>query len=726
MRSFFFSRQRELPSRIIKPISEVVYRRRTAVICRLDYIHLDITCNCKSTTMKNLITTLIILFTFTASAQEMNIGYKYLETQEYLKASIFFDNILQDFPNNMTARLCHGRALGLMGNTSEAKLLFSELLKEYPGDLELELNFAESLLWSSEFSEAKTYYQELVKNNPENFSALLGFSNTLSNLKDFNSALIYIAKALAVDPGNMNALISRKYIRMGKAATLVESNQINKALELLNLNLIDFPKDTDTQLNKINIYLLQNDLDNAQELYDQLNDDVLSKMGLSLIAHKKHKNKKALHLANEAKLIAAQRNDNSLALRANERYIQALLWNGKLSEAKKQIEEFEAEFPTHTTVNSLWATYGMYSGKFNKSLDNYKQILAKDSTSFDGNLGIANTYRAKGELTKAYEYATKTLLYYPNQKDALGLIKTIEAGSSPSINTRAAYTIDNGDNEAYSFSVASEIPWSERFVTTFGYNYRTTQNLNSNEMAYNTNATLGLKYRVLNNTWVEGQLGFLKANATTNNYKDLNGAISIKSRPFPLQYLELEYRRELQNFNASLIDKKIFMNNFKINYNLGTNFGLGWYTSYIFTTQTDSNTRNLLFTSLYYNITKRPSIKAGVNYQHLSFKEQIPELYFSPSKYQSVEAFIDVSGKHNNWYYSINGAGGYQYVEDNNATSLFRMEGKIDYLASSRLKLGVYGKYSNNASETAAGFQFTEVGFKLRWQFTEKPLFKFN
>ena len=110
----------------------------------------------------------------------------------------------------------------------------------------------------------------------------------------------------------------------------------------------------------------------------------------------------------------------------------------------------------------------------------------------------------------------------------------------------------------------------------------------------------------------------------------------------------------------------------------------------------------------------------------LVIKTRSPELYFSPSRYQSVEAFVDVAGSHKNWLYSANVAGGYQYVEKNIATSLVRMEGKLDYIVTNRLKLGVYGKYSNNASETASGFQFTEVGFKLRFQLTKKPIFKLN
>lgn len=676
--------------------------------------------------MKRLINYLIIVLASIASAQEMNSGYTLLEKGEFQQAETFFETILKEYPKNKTARLCYGRAIGLSGKPSEAKQLFSELLQEYPADFDLELNYGESLLWNNEFSEAKTYYKALTSKNPKSFSALLGFANTLSNLKEYDEALNYIAKALAVDPTNNNALISRKYMLLGKAASLVETEQLNEALALLDQILTDFPNDLDTQLNKVNIYFLQNNLVSAEAIYEQLTDSITSKIGLSLLAHKKHKEKDALRFATQAKNLAAAKNDISKNLLANERYIQALLWNGKFSEAKTQIEALEKIYPSHTTVRSLWATYGMYSGKFKISLENYQQILEKDSTAFDGNLGIANTYRAKGDLTKAYFYATKTLEFYRNQKDAKGLQKTIESSLSPSVNTATSYTIDNGDNEAYTLAIYTEIPWSERFATTFGYNYRTTQNLTSKEMAYNTNASVGLKYRIVNNTWIEGQLGFIKANATSNNYQDLNGSVSIKSRPLPLQYLELGYRRELQNFNASLIDKKIFMNNYIFNYNMGTNFGLGWYTSYIFTSQTDSNTRNLLFTSLYYNITKRPSIKTGINYQYLSYKNQIPELYFSPSRYQSVEAFVDVSGSHKNWLYSANVAGGYQYVEKNNATSLLRMEGKLDYIVTNRLKLGVYGKYSNNASETASGFQFTEVGFKLRLQLTKKPIFKLN
>jgi hypothetical protein len=42
---------------------------------------------------------------------------------------------------------------------------------------------------------------------------------------------------------------------------------------------------------------------------------------------------------------------------------------------------------------------------------------------------------------------------------------------------------------------------------------------------------------------------------------------------------------------------------------------------------------------------------------------------------------------------------------------------------ANRLGIELYGKYSNIASATATGFEFTEIGFKVQWKLTEVPLF---
>ena len=178
-----------------------------------------------------------------------------------------------------------------------------------------------------------------------------------------------------------------------------------------------------------------------------------------------------------------------------------------------------------------------------------------------------------------------------------------------------------------------------------------------------------------------------------------------------------------------MLDKEIVQNNFLINYSLNTNFNLGWYTQYYYTSQSDDNTRNLLFTSLYYNILEKPSLKAGFNYQNISFKNQVPLIYFSPSKFNAAEIFINIIKdetitKNKEWFYELTAATGYQFIEGDKKQSTYRIQSKLGYKFSERSLLNIYGTQSNIASATAAGFTFTEIGLRFKWHFLKKPFFK--
>jgi len=668
--------------------------------------------------MRTVIIILAILLSSTLSAQDMSSGFKLLETGKYTEAKTFFSNLLTVHPDNKTARLCYGRALGLSGETTTARKLFKDLKEKYPTDFEVGLNHAESLLWDQDFYAAQTAYQSLVNEDNSNFSALLGYANTLSNLKSYDQAIALVDKALAQQSENSNALTSKKYIVLGKADQLVKEFQYDNATALLQATLIKMPKDVQLTMALANTYLAQKDYPKATSHYLSLTDTLASRVGMSLVAHLQKKDKKALAYAAQGLAFAKRKqSDSTQLITANERYIQALIWNGKYSAAKTAIATLNTAYPVNNRVAALQATLGMYTGRFSKSIAIYKAMLEKDSTSFDGNLGIANAYRAQGNLEEATAFAKKTLTFYPNQKDATALLQTIESSLHPSVETGGSYAKDNGDNEAYATGIKAIIPFSDRFKTLFSYGYRETENKTTQAMAYNTTASLGAHYRVQNNTWVEGTLGFIKANATVNDYTDVNGSLFVKSRPLPLQYLEVGFSRSLQDFNAALVDEKIFMNNYILNYNMGTNVNLGWYTGLMHTQQTDGNIRNLLFSSLYYTFTKSPALKGGLNYQYLSFKNQVPTLYFSPSRYQAAELFLDLTGTAGKWTYAANAAGGLQKVEDDNATTLFRLEVKLDYTISTRFQAGAYGKYSNIASATAVGFEFMEVGVRVFGRF---------
>lgn len=675
---------------------------------------------------------LTALFFETAHSQDMKEGFTYLETGKFDRAEVFFKKVLQDYPNNRTAKLCYGRAVGLNGQPETAISIFESLLKEYSDDLEIQLNYAESLLWGKQYEKAKGYYTGLVKNNPDNFGALLGYANTFSNLKEFENAMIYVNKALEVSPNNPNALLSRKYIRLGLANKMVQKQEYEKAILLLDENLVDFPNDRETLMNKSNVYLTTKETDKARSVYEQLatsaKDSVLSLNGLALVAHISEKNKEALKISELAMKKVKSVGDSVLTKQTLERYVQALIWNKKYKNANSRIKQLLSAYGEENWLLSLRATLGMYKSDFKETIEDYQKILKDDPVSFDGNLGSANAYFANGEIKKAYRQAFSTLKIFENQKDVLGFLNKLNENFTPYLEEKLSYTFDNGDNKAFSTSTLVNFPLSPKLSLSADYKYRNTKNTITDREATTNDFNLGAVYKFHPRIIFNGKLGVVSANSFSTDYTQLLGEAFLMITPFKLQYLEIGYKREMQNFNADLVDREIGTNNFFLNYNLGTNFNLGWFTQYFYTTQTDDNTRNLLFTSLYYNFLAKPALKGGVNYQYIAFKNQVPTVYFSPGSFNVMEVFVDLLkdekiAEAQSWYYGLNAATGFQFIEDDPKQSTYRIQAKLGYKFSERLLANFYGIHSNIASATAAGFTFTELGLRLKWYLRDKPVF---
>lgn len=680
------------------------------------------------------ITLLTLLLTAVFSyAQDMQEGFTYLETGKYAKAETFFQNILKDHPDNKTARLCYGRAIGLNGKPEQANTLFTNLLADYPNDFEVKLNYGESLLWNSNFTKAKTYFKGLIDEDPKSFPALLSYANTLSNLKEYEAALTYVNKALEVLPGNPNALTSKKYMYLGYAYQKQQAQQYDEAESLLKQNLTLFDNDKDTLLNLANLYLIANKLDEAKATYDILAKNPENKItalnGLALVSHLNGKEKDALQLSQQAYDSLEDTTDATLTQQTTERYAQALIWNKKYKTADTLIAKLIETKPNDNWVLALRATLNIYKSDFKKSVKDYDQILVNDSTSFDGNLGNANALKALGKYEAAYTSAENTLKFYDNQKDATNFIKNLNTTFTPFYEGKASYTFDNGDNEAFALNNNLEFPLSIKFKILGSYNYRSTSNAVTNNEATSHDFSAGLSYQLLPNVTFKGTAGLTSAKATTNDYTQLLTDVSFNIKPFKLQDLTIGYKRELQSFNAELLDREIVQNNFYANYSLNTNFNLGWFTQYFYTSQSDSNARNLLFTSLYYNILPKPSLKAGLNYQYITFKNQVPTIYFSPETFNAVEVFANLIKDENiakpkEWYYELTAATGLQYIEDDEQQSTYRIQAKLGYKFSERCMANLFGTRSNIASATAAGFTFNEIGLRFKWLLFEKPVFR--
>lgn len=668
-------------------------------------------------------------------SQNMQEGFTLLETGKYPEAEVFFNNILKEYPKNKTAKLCYGRAVGLAGNAPKAVTIFTELLDVYPNDFEVKLNYAESLLWGSNFPDAKVYYEKLLKENNKSFAALLGYANTLSNLKIYDQALIQVNNALEVSPGNPNAMVSKKYIYLGYAYQKQQAQQYNEAETLLKKNLELFNNDKSTLLNLANLYIIAGKFDEAEATYQIIKtlpkSETTALNGIALVKHLKGKEKDALKTSKLAFNNIPNVKDTLIVNQTKERYIQALIWNKKFKEANTLINQLKTEKPNQAWVLSLSATLNIYKSEFKNSIADYNRILEIDSSSFDGNLGKANALKATGRYQDAYQWANNTLTFYEKQKDASNFIKNLDKNFTPFWETKASYSFDNGNNKAYAVNTSIEFPMSTKFKLKAAYGYRTTSNKVTDNEANSNAFTFGLGYQLLPNITFNGTVGVTAANANDEAYTQLETDVSLHIKPMKLQVLDVGYKREIQSFNAELLDRQIVMNNIYANYSLSTNVNIGWFTQYFYTWQNDDNARNLLFTSLYYNILSKPSLKAGLNYQYITFKNQVPTIYFSPEMFNAAEIFVnliktDGIAKAKEWFYELTAATGIQFIEKDPKQSTYRVQAKLGYKFSERCQLNLFGTRSNIASATAAGFTFNEIGLRFKWYFLEKPIFKKN
>lgn len=680
--------------------------------------------------MKKILSLLLFLCHLTPilGQSDLKKGFNFLENGDFEAAETFFENILKTEPTNKTAQICYGRAVGLSGEPKKSTALFARLMETYPNDFEITINYNESFLWDKQYEVAKPLYATMVEKHPKEFSAVLGYANTLSNLKEYKEALFWVEKALELQPENPSAKVSRKFMRLGYANQYVNNQDYGIGESLLKKVFLDFPNDKDALLNLANLYLITKQTDSAKTMYKRYAtspiDSITALNGISLAEHIAENDKEALRIAITAKEKVSDFDNYELNERTHDRYVQGLIWNRKFRMAKKQIDSLERIYANRNWIHALKATLGLYTGDAKTSVQDYSAILANDSTSFDGNLGKANALFAADKIVPAYKAAYRTLTFYENQKDAKAFLEKLDQIHTPSIEEQAGFTSDNGNNLAFFTNTTGDIPLSTKFRTTISYFYRTTENTVTKNKANSHVVLAGLQYKLLPKTTLKTILGLNNSRFMTEAYTQPVLDVQLQLQPLILQNLTLGYQREVQNFNADLIQRELVQNHYGLNYNLGTNFNLGWYTQVMHTQQSDANTRNLLFTSLYYTLNQKPVLKIGVNYQHIAFKDQVPTSYFSPEQYQAVEFFTDIQGQlSEKTNYRASVATGYQRVENDPNSLIFRAEGALQHQFSKRLSTNLYGKYSNIASATASGFEFTEIGVKMKWLLAKKPLF---
>jgi len=660
-------------------------------------------------------------------AQDMSDGFKMLEEGRFEKARSFFGNILKEHPDNKTARLCYGRAIGLSGEAEKGTSVFKELLQMYPGDGEVVLNLAESYLWQKKPLPAIPIYQNLIQNDPSLFGAMLGLANSYSMAKAYKEAYATIQKALEIDGGNSQAQLSAKYIRLGYANELASvHHQYDSAIHLIDLNLNHDPADQESLSLLANVYLISKAYEKARNVYSELQNPLASVKGESIALHLLEKNEEALGIVETA----FQRSwTEKQQLELSLHHIVALLWNNQLAEAREKIDSLSTLFPNSKEVLATQTDVYMYEADFINAIGHFDAYLSMEPKSFSANLGKANALYALGEDSRAYALGFSAKALFPGQRDIEGFIDKLDEKHSPTVYSQYMFGKASDGSIIRGIANGATASLSPKTMIGMGYEHRTflppLGGSSSTSETYSVEVQQQVSKR-LKLTAAYGNIGIsIQEQDAVVRRSDFD--ISAEAWVNKSLKLSLGYQTEIQNFNAALINQ-----NLKTQHLVAKSIvfwkpvGIGWYSELYHSFFSDGNTRSLLFTSLYQSITGKPSFKYGANFLVMTFSENRPLDYYSPKIFVKPELFggAEHTFKNISLTCSMEGAAGYQLVDGDNQPN-FRVQSQVSK------KLGAFtflisGLYTTITATQASGFSYLEAKGKITWRFMQKPFFKHN
>jgi tetratricopeptide (TPR) repeat protein len=672
--------------------------------------------------MKKIIPLVILLFSwFTNFAQdELTPGFKMLETGKFADGAVFFKHYLDTKDaKNKTALLCYGRGIGLSGNVPEAKQVFNNLLERFPGDFEVSLNAAEAFMWAKEYKSAVKFYEKLLSIKPNDFAANLGYANANASLFDYKKALEFTNKALSIDPKNENAKTSRKFARLGLSDQYSKNQVYNPASALLEDILGENPKDKEALSAKAQLKVVLEKYDEAEKLYKSLltitkgQTDVY--LSLSYLAFLQKNKTLAMSYANQAVQSTKKHPENTLKAYLGK--VMALGWNEKFNQAFSLLDSLDKVFVANNDILVKRATLNTWNKDYNISADFFKKVLEKVPSSFDANLGCADALFAQELDVESKRYVMKTLDYYPNQKDAKDFLVKLSLRHSPSITTHDFISSDKGGNSSINYQLGLEYDIIPSFRALLNFKARLAENSNEKVSSSTNNFGVGFRWRVKPIWLMTGSVNVASLSGKNKTVNHLLYDFANEFKLTKLQTLELRCQTDVQNFTAGLIDNNLTFQNFIVTYSLNTPIKIGVYSQYYYTKNSDDNSRNLLFASLYYDLKAAPVIKLGVNFNTMSFQKQIPQTYFSPSQFYSYEAFgllENLQVPKQKFLYQLSLAGGYQKIEKNDFQSTYRITVSLGYRPKNNFEALLYTMNSNSATSSVVGYSYSETGIKAK------------
>ncbi|GHB79646.1 tetratricopeptide repeat protein [Persicitalea jodogahamensis] len=511
--------------------------------------------------------------------------------------------------------------------------------------------------------------------------------------------------------GSLSAEKRESYIQNATHYRMEEN--YGQAIQQLDSILSVNPVDGQILLFRGDLMLQSRRFSEAVSTYQKLlplkYEPTVSQINLSYALFMNHKPAKALTVARSA---WKGNPENSSAV---VNYFNAMLWNRDTRKAATFLNEQKSLLsPDQLLV--LKARLHTTSGDYTQGLMYYDSLVDQHANKYYFQ-EYAEVLLGKKENEEAVAIMEKgDTLFSENDKNSF--LAKVRATQLQQAGTEFVYFKDIGQN----IRIENSLWWLQSADRTYQWGARAgiseiTSGSEQKTSAYFGQVTLNTRW---SKAWTgQGELRFQSITPKGQpSFVGITGRALLQYQPNDRRMVGFTYSSDILNYTASLLGKNVHSNNFGYTTHLMLNGNNGFFSQGSFGMLNDQNQRLQFFGSLYHLFRTEPTLKGGLNFSALHFRDNSIETYFAPNQYLSTEIFADFTTSLPHlakWYFQMQAAGGMQKIETAEWNPAYRVQGELSY-RTLHFETSIKYQNSNVAASTGAGYKFDWLTLKLVWK----------
>jgi tetratricopeptide (TPR) repeat protein len=403
-------------------------------------------------------------------------------------------------------------------------------------------------------------------------------------------------------------------------------------------------------------------------------------------------------------------------LQARLQLARSLSWAGKTGEAILEADRVLADSPGNPDALVVKGNALRFRNDHRSAIQVFESVLAKKE-NFDARLGLSYACLAGGNITCAKESARKLAPEYPYQeKERKNLYAEIDRVTRPTLVAGYIHYRDSDDNRLDRYSLSAGFRTG---AWRWGIGYLYTDARDPSRNASDQELSLSAESRPTDWLGVGGTAG-VNWTANDNSGSFFVGSVRADAKVFDGR-IGVSVARNVFAETAQLIENGIRFTEVAsfVEYPLPYRFTVR--ASYAARDYSDDNRSDDWQGSIRHVFdVKNPVVAAGYRIRYLDFQRESGGGYFDPAGYFSHRVELSVDYKKGKGYVHLSPFIGYQsYKRQGNTPEGFFVggEGVIGAHLADSVALELHGEGSDEASRSASGFSYYQVGVRMKARF---------